>query len=133
MLKIFTYLDHTKRPATYAYICAESMTEAAEIIGLPLQRIRDHLSLTTGDKQIEYQHLKRGEFVYPNKTKITKGISLLDFERIAALGYLKSAKMALHQCDLNPEEKERLSTIIGLIDELRADVSDRLEVRYKDR
>jgi hypothetical protein len=133
MAKIYKYIDHSKRPTSYAYICADSKTEAAQIIGLPLIRVKDHLTVTTGDKASEYGHLKHGEMVYAAESKKTTGMNLLDLERIAALGYLKMAKMSLHQCDISAEEKERLSEIIGLIDELRADVSDRLEGKYKDR
>jgi hypothetical protein len=133
MAKIYTYLDHSKRPTRYAYVCADSIAEAAGIIGLPLSRIKDHITVTKGDKASEYGHLKHGEMVYAAESNKPVGMSLLDLERIAALGYLKMAKMSLHQCDLTADEKARLSEIVGLIDELRADVSDRLEGKYKGR
>jgi hypothetical protein len=51
---------------------------------------------------------------------------------ISALGYLKSAKKLLQDCELKASEKDRLNIIVGMIDDLRVDVSDRLLEQYKN-
>lgn len=131
--KLYMYIDHSTRPTSRAFVCASSKAAAAEVIGLPLSRVSNYLTVATGDTAAQYSHLKPGQIEYVAAKEAPKGMSLLDLERIAALGYLKTAKMALHQCDLPADEKERLAKIVAQIDELRADVSDRLEARYKGR
>ena len=133
-LKIYTYRDHSTRPSRLARVRANSMKEVSEIVGKPLNHIKDHLSALDEREAKKFAHLKHGEIEYEAPHVAPTGMSLLDLDRIASLGYIKSAKLSLHQCDLRDEEfKKRLGNIIEQIEELRADVSDSLEAKYKGR
>lgn len=133
MAKIYSLIDHSTRPSRRAYICASSKKEVAEIVGKPLSHIDQYLSVATGDLAEKYSHLKQGEMTYEEEHKVPTGMSQLDLERISALGYLKMARMSLSQCELSAEEKDRLAKIMHQIDELRADVSERLDKKYRGR
>ncbi|CAH7397577.1 conserved hypothetical protein [Vibrio chagasii] len=132
--KIYQFTDHGVKPTAICYVRASSQKEVAEITGRMLSRIKPYLNEATGAHVEKYKHLAHGEYEHAMPHVAPKGISVLDLERIAALGYLKSARLSLNQCDLqDPKLKSQLAKILGDIDDLRADVCERLEGKYSGR
>lgn len=129
--KIYQYLDHSSTPSRYLYIRAKSYTAAALVLGKPLARIKEKLRIANGELALQYAHLPENHLAQAIRTEMPKGLRITDFERIAALGYIKSAILSLHQCDINNSDlKQRLHHLTNELTELKVDISDAIQDRY---
>lgn len=139
-LKIYQTVDHSKRTARYAYVCASSKRQVAETLNMTTSQLNKYgCNLVTEGhpKYSKYSNLKCGEVAYedPNKSQPTnQGISERDLHLIAAIGYLDSAILALNNCQL-PSRKlhSRLMDLQGGLKELKSDAKEVLEHKYGGR
>lgn len=134
--KIFKFVLHSPGDTKWVVVKAGSQMKAAQAVGVPLSHIRGSMAVLKGDSAAEYAHLKEGEVVYESTSPVkeTNGITNLDLERIAAIGYLNGAHSALQNCDLRGLAlRERLNQIMSDIKELKGDVSEELLKKYGGR
>lgn len=134
--KIFKFILHTVSDTKWAIVKASSQMKAANAVDKPLSHIRESMVVLVEDEAAKYAHLKEGEVVYESTSGVreTSGISNLDLERIAAIGYLNGAHAALQNCDIRGLKlRDRLNQIMSDIKELKGDVSEQLLEKYKGR
>ncbi len=132
MSRFYRFLDNAKHPTRVFVIHANSKDHAAQILNRPLGHIAKHLHIISSEHAEKYRSLPIGDYSVADDASPSKGLRVVDIDRIAALGYLKSAKKVLQDCELKASEKDRLNIIIAMIDDLRVDVSDRLLEQYKN-
>ncbi|EGQ9239980.1 hypothetical protein M2G93_19175 [Vibrio vulnificus] len=139
-LKIYKTVDHSRRITRYAYVCASSKKQVAEILNSTVSRLNKYGCDPVTESHpnySKYKHLKVGEVVYEdvNETRPkNKGISDRDLHRIAAIGYLDSAIHALNNCQLSDREMHRrLMDLQGGLKELKNDAKEVLEHQYGGR
>ncbi len=137
MLKIYHTTAHGRRDVAYAYVCANSKNEVAEILSVPISRLKDHCSVAFGQVREDYKHLKRGEVAYIRHSDLTiekTGITTLDINRMGAVAYIDAAVRALDNCDMPSREmSSRLGEIRAELMELKADANEVLLSRYGGR
>lgn len=138
--KIYKTVDHSKRNTRYAYVCASSKKQVAEILNTTVSQLNSYgcNPVTESDPNyLKHKHLQNGEvaYEYPNENSPTnQGISDRDLHRIAAIGYLDSAILALNNCQiLDREMHSRLMELQGGLKELKSDVREALEQKYGGR
>ncbi|EHA1127135.1 hypothetical protein FG475_18840 [Vibrio navarrensis] len=139
-LKIYQTVDHSRRITRYAYVCASSKKQVEEILNTTVSQLNKYgcnLVTESHPNYSKYKHLKDGEVAYedPNKSRPTnQGISDRDLHRIAAIGYLDSAILALNNCQLPDREMHyRLMELQGWLKELKSDAKEVLEHKYGGR
>lgn len=139
-LKIYKTVDHSKRNTRYAYVCASSKKRVAEILNTTVSQLNKYGCdpVTESDPNYsKHKHLQDGETAYedPNESRPTnQGISDRDLHRIAAIGYLDSAILALNNCQLPDREMHyRLMELQGGLKELKSDAREALEHMYRGR
>ncbi|EGR0790983.1 hypothetical protein EWS92_21475 [Vibrio vulnificus] len=138
-LKIYQTVDHSRRNTRYAYVCASSKKQVAEILDTTVNQLNKYGCNPVTESHpnySKYKHLKDGEVAYenPNKKSANQGISDRDLHRIAAIGYLDSAILALNNCQLPDREMhDRLMELQGGLKELKSDAKEALEHKYGGR
>ncbi|HFQ5318719.1 hypothetical protein [Vibrio parahaemolyticus] len=139
-LKIYKTVDHSRRITRYAYVCASSKKQVAEILNSTVSQLNKYGCDPVTESHpnySKYKHLKVGEVVYEEANKNrpkNKGISDRDLHRIAAIGYLDSAIHALNNCQLSDREMHRrLMDLQGGLKELKNDAKEVLEHQYGGR
>lgn len=135
--KIYKLIDHSFRPSRTVYVCAKSKRQVGEILDKPMSLISDYLSVATNESAHAYLDLSEGEYRYENYQLPfrQKGeLGRRELERIAALGFIKSAKLAVTPCDLpTAEMKQKQQQIIALLDELYGDMGEYLDDIYQHK
>lgn len=135
--KIYSFIDHSSRTTKYVYVKAYSQKEVAEITKRPLSYFKGNLRALTSDEEHQYSHLNHGEIMakdaHPSR-KGNGGMSRIDIDHICSLGHVKAARLILNQCDLRDRElKTKYQQVLGLLDELRAELAEALDKTYTGR
>ncbi|MEQ6344801.1 hypothetical protein [Vibrio cyclitrophicus] len=133
--KLFRFTDHRTKPSRLVFVRATSQQQAATLCDVQLSHIKAYLCIADEEQNAMYSHLKDGEFEYQEHIALKRtGISDRDFEKINAVGHLKSARLILNQCDVTTkEEKDKLYQIFKLLDELSSDIAENNRNKYFNR
>ncbi|WP_199481097.1 hypothetical protein [Vibrio owensii] len=138
--RIYQTVDHSRRNTRYAYVCASSKKQVAEILNTTVSQLNKYGCAPVTESHpnySKYKHLKDGEVAYeePRESRPrNRGISDRDLHRIAAIGYLDSAIHALNNCQLPDREMHaRLMALQGGLKELKGDAREALEHKYFGR
>lgn len=101
--KLYSFTDHSTTPSSTVFVCATSQQSAADAVSRPLSHIKKYMSVHTDAKMLNrFKHLKIGQFEKKSNApkSIDNGMSMRDLDRIAAVGILTSAHIALQQCSV---------------------------------
>ncbi|MFS1426094.1 hypothetical protein LMH73_002655 [Vibrio splendidus] len=132
--KVYKITDHQTKPSSYLYICAYSKQEVATILNRPYSHISNNMSQVSGTQLERFAHLKHGDTERDKELDKPTGISTRDLDRIASVGFVKSAMLALDQC--NPPTKEmrdKLYDIVESLKSLKGDMTEEIEREFRGR